>query len=209
MEARITDAQHRIEELYHDTQGKCYVSFSGGKDSTVLLALIKSCQELGTVGDIPAVFCNTGIELGVTVDFVKWVNQNYYPIEQIRPEKSFDWVLKNEGKPIKSKLKSENLSRWQRTHTERLLLLLSLGRLGNGNLYRKSRLGDKDLHMISPDFNITTSSKCCDYLKKKPFRAYEREREPGKQLESAQAKAVSANRKQNSASKTAASCVRL
>lgn len=176
MEARITDAQHRIEELYHDTQGKCYVSFSGGKDSTVLLALIKSCQELGTVGDIPAVFCNTGIELGVTVDFVKWVNQNYYPIEQIRPEKSFDWVLKNEGKPIKSKLKSENLSRWQRTHTERLLLLL-LGRSGNGNLYRKSRLGDKDLHMISPDFNITTSSKCCDYLKKKPFRAYERERE--------------------------------
>ena len=43
LEKKITDAMHRIEELYHETDGKCYVSFSGGKDSTVILALIKMC----------------------------------------------------------------------------------------------------------------------------------------------------------------------
>ena len=39
----------RIEALYHDTSGKCYVSFSGGKDSTVILALIKMCEEIYTL----------------------------------------------------------------------------------------------------------------------------------------------------------------
>lgn len=39
----------RIEALYHDTGGKCYVSFSGGKDSTVILALIKMCEQIYTL----------------------------------------------------------------------------------------------------------------------------------------------------------------
>lgn len=76
LDEKMTNAQHRIEELYYETDGKCYTSFSGGKDSTVLLALVKMCQELGTVGDIPAVFINTGIELGVTVYFVKWCRES-------------------------------------------------------------------------------------------------------------------------------------
>ena len=98
IEDRVTDAQHRIEDMWNETDGKCYVSFSGGKDSTVVLALVKQCQELGTVGDIPAVFSNTGIELGVTVDFVKWVKANWYPnVIVIRPEKTFSWVLQNDG----------------------------------------------------------------------------------------------------------------
>ena len=72
----------RIEALYHDTDGKCYVSFSGGKDSTVIIALIKMCEEIYTLppNAIPAVFCNTGIELGATVEFVQWVKDNYYSI---------------------------------------------------------------------------------------------------------------------------------
>lgn len=45
LDKRVTDACHRIEELYYETDGKCYVSFSGGKDSTVLLALIKMCED--------------------------------------------------------------------------------------------------------------------------------------------------------------------
>ena len=81
LDKRITDAMHRIEELYYETDGKCYVSFSGGKDSTVLLALVKMCEDILTIpkDSIPAVFSNTGVELGVTVDFVKWVKENWYP----------------------------------------------------------------------------------------------------------------------------------
>lgn len=172
LDKHITDAQHRIEELYHETAGKCYMSFSGGKDSTVLLSLVKSCQELGTVGDIPAVFCDTGVELGVTVNFVKWVKENYYQdVQIIRPAVSFDWVLKNKGKPIKSKLKAETLGRWQANPTSQLLLLL-LGKTGTGRFYAAAKIGDMDLHMIHPAFPIRASSACCDYLKKKPFKNY-------------------------------------
>lgn len=45
----VTKAMHRIEKLYYETGGDCYLSFSGGKDSTIVLALIKLCEELGTI----------------------------------------------------------------------------------------------------------------------------------------------------------------
>lgn len=177
MPNKLTEAQHRIESLWNETNGHCYVSFSGGKDSTVLLALIKQCQELGTVGDIPAVFSNTGVELGITVDFVNWVKSEWYPnVIIIRPEKPFDWVLKNEGKPLKSKMKSEDLRQWHHgQRTENLLLLLLLQGRTNNKMSCKHLIADKDLHMLHDDFDILPSDKCCNWMKKKPFERYAKE----------------------------------
>lgn len=177
LDKRVTDACHRIEELYYETGGKCYVSFSGGKDSTVLLALIKLCEEVYTIPEnaIPAVFSNTGIELGVTVDFVKWVKENYYHnVQIIRPAVSFDYVLKTKGKPIKSKLKSEYLSRWHRgRRTPCVMQNLILGKTNTGKDTWKLKLSDKDMHMIHDNFNIPISERCCKFLKKDPFKQYE------------------------------------
>lgn len=179
LDTRITEAMHRIEELYYETGGKCYVSFSGGKDSTVLLALIKMCEDILTIpkDSIPAVFSNTGVELGVTVDFVKWVKKNWYPnVVVIRPEKSFDWVMKNEGKPLKSKQKSKDLRQYHYgKRSESLLLLLLLGGYGDGKLSMKHKIGDGDMHMLHEDFSIKPSYKCCDWMKKKPFEKYAKE----------------------------------
>lgn len=176
LDNKITNAQHRIEELWNETDGKCYVSFSGGKDSTVLLALVKMCQELGTVGDIPAVFSNTGIELGVTVDFVKWVKSNYYSnVLIIRPEKTFDWVLKNQGKPMLSKLRSHTLHQYKTTRNPSSVSLLIKKQTLSGNPAWKHALADKDMHIISEKFEIMPSEKCCDYMKKRPFKKYESE----------------------------------
>lgn len=174
LDKRVTDACHRIEELWNETEGKCYVSFSGGKDSTVLLALIKMCQELYTVGDIPAVFSNTGIELGVTVDFVRWVKDNYYPnVQIIRPDVSFDWVLKNKGKPMKSKLKSELLNRWHTgRRTDYVKGSLLYGTLPTGTTTPRTKIADKDLHILHNGFGIVASPMCCTYLKKIPFAEY-------------------------------------
>ncbi|WP_270629499.1 phosphoadenosine phosphosulfate reductase family protein [[Clostridium] innocuum] len=166
----------RIEALYNDTGGKCYVSFSGGKDSTVILTLIKMCEEIYTLPPdaIPAVFCNTGIELGATVEFVQWVKDNYYSNVQIirpDPKKPFAWIIKNYGKPIKSKMKSEELHRWHAKGNEK-----SLGYLVDiDNKFNKTKIANKDLHMIHPDFDITVSPKCCKYLKKKPFEKYNKD----------------------------------
>ncbi len=183
LEDKITIAQHRIEELYHETEGRCYVSFSGGKDSTVLLALVKMCEELYTIPQnaIPAVYANTGIEMGVTIEFVKWVKDNWYPnVIVIRPEKSFDWVVKNRGKPLKSKIKSKDLRQYlfgQRT--DKITRLMTDGRTGgddeSGRLSLKHKIADKDMHMMHDDFQIVPSYKCCDYMKKKPFEKYAKE----------------------------------
>ena len=171
LNTKITRAQERIEALYNDTGGKCYLSFSGGKDSTVVLALIKQCESLLTIplGAIPAVFNNTGIELGATTEFVRWVQENWYNnIVTIRHDKrdSFDWILKNKGKPIKIKLKSENLGKWQRNHNSFYLKQLLGDDTGH---YKSTIISDHDLHLIHPDFDIRIDNKCCQYLKKKPF----------------------------------------
>lgn len=176
LDKRVTDACHRIEELYYETDGKCYVSFSGGKDSTVLLALIKLCEEVYTipVGGIPAVFSNTGIELGVTVDFVKWVRDNWYSnVQMIRPQVSFDWVLKNKGKPIKSKLKSEYIHSWHNGNRgETIYRNMILGKSKSGGECWKIKISDKDMHMLHDDFPLMISPNCCAELKKKPFKKY-------------------------------------
>ena len=170
LEDKVRDACHRIEELYHETNGKCYVSFSGGKDSTVLLALIKLCEEVYTIppNAIPAVFSNTGIELGITYDFVKRVKAEYYPnVQIIHPIKPFAWVMEHEGKPIKSKMKSKDLHQYHCGKRTDLLLLL-LGMSGTGKLSAKHKLGDRDMHLMHDGFPIIPS-------KKKPFEKYAKE----------------------------------
>lgn len=57
LEQKIIVTQSRILEWHEAFQGKVYISFSGGKDSTVLLDIArKICP------DIPAVFVDTGLE---------------------------------------------------------------------------------------------------------------------------------------------------
>lgn len=175
LELKITNAMHRIEDLYFKTGGKCYLSFSGGKDSTVILALIKMCEDILTIpkNSIPAVFCDTGIELVATKDFVIWVKNNWYKnVEIIRPEKTFTWIINNKGKPVKSKIKSQFLSRYQKGNTSKNTML---NLLGKNKKVIKAKIANKDLHMIHPDFDIKVSDSCCLILKKKPFEKYNKE----------------------------------
>lgn len=160
----VEKAKNRIETLYYQTAGACYLSFSGGKDSTVVLALIKM---LGL--KIPAVFCDTQIELDATYNFVKWVDKNYYPVTIIKPEKSFSEVLKKYGKPIKSKLRSHTIKTYQNNPNAK-----STKRLFDKKSFNVC-LADKDFHILHPNFNIKISESCCDYLKKKPFKKYMKE----------------------------------
>lgn len=136
------------------------------------------CIDLCTIEPIKAVFCDTGIELGATREFVKWCKENWYPnIEIIRPQKSFKWVLDNRGKPLKSKIKSEYLRRFQRARNEESLSFANL--IGfdkkSGRTFAKTKIADKDMHMLHNRFEIKSSSDCCKYLKKKPFEKWQKE----------------------------------
>ena len=181
LDDKATQAMHRLEDLYHDTDGKCCISFSGGKDSTVLLALAKMCAEIYTLpaDGIKAVFVNTGIEMGITVDFVKWVKENYYPnLEIIRPEKSFDYCLKTYGKPMVSKIRSEYLGRFHKGNVSRSVMRnLILGVTNQDKRARTTVLADKYFHMVHPNFPIIASPMCCTILKKKPFKKLVKEQD--------------------------------
>lgn len=169
-------AKTRIISLYHDTAGSCYLSFSGGKDSTVVLALIKECVEEGLIlSEIPAVYVDTGIELQATKDFVEWVKNNYYSnVKIIYPEHKFAYVIKKFGKPFRSKMKSQALSDHQKNPNLKKAKYLYDDEFCKST---KFRLGNKDLHVIHPDFDIKVSAECCDVMKKHPFGIYAKQNE--------------------------------
>lgn len=59
LEAKIIMTQRRIRDWYDYWDGNVYVSFSGGKDSTVLKHIVENTPG---VYDVPFVFVNTGME---------------------------------------------------------------------------------------------------------------------------------------------------
>lgn len=149
----------RVIEWDDSYDGDVYVSFSGGLDSTVLLDIVR--KELGE--DVPGVFCNTGLEFPELVQFVKTIPN----IEVIRPQMSFRKVLLDYGYPLVSK------------ETAAKIRKLRHGKLGeryknyllNGDERGKlGKLADKWKFLVDAPFD--TSEKCCDVMKKKPFKEY-------------------------------------
>lgn len=108
LDAKIRMTKERIRAWYEywDEKGVgCYVSFSGGKDSTVLKHIVDSMYD-----DVPSVFVNTGLEYPEIREFVNDIKNNKYKkfgfnnnIEILEPEIPFNQVIKEYGYPVISK----------------------------------------------------------------------------------------------------------
>ncbi len=99
LEVKIEKTKLRIKEfVHHFGEDHCYVSFSGGKDSTVLLDIARS-----VFPNIKALFINTGLEYPEIQSFVKTIDN----VETIRPKKKFNEIIRDYGYPVVSKEISE------------------------------------------------------------------------------------------------------
>lgn len=148
-----------INELY-DLENNAYLSFSGGKDSTVLSALI----DLAIPNNkIPRVFINTGIEYRAVVDFVKEFGEKDTRLQIIKPSQNIKQILEKYGYPMKSKEHSNKVAIYQNSGEGKVIR----DYLGKGE--RKTFLCPEKLkYNFSPSFKLKISDKCCRKLKKEP-----------------------------------------
>ena len=159
LDIKIAKSKLRIQE-WVDFYGvdDCYISFSGGKDSLVMLHLIK---QLDIKDRIPVVFVDTGLEYPEIKQFVKKIYPN---VTILRPKKSFKQVIEEYGYPVISKEQAQYIEDI-RTGTEKIKLRRLAGVNGQFKLANKYR------YLLDAPFKI--SSKCCAIMKKEPIRNYE------------------------------------
>ncbi len=145
-----------IEQFYAHTQGKVYISFSGGKDSTVLLHLVRKLYDQ----HVKAVFCNTGNEYPNIVKFVRSMSD----ITIIRPELSVGEVIKKVGFPVISKEQSKYIWEVRHSRSQQLIETRLHGRPGKAF---QGKISKKWQYLIRAPFEI--SDRCCFFLKKSHF----------------------------------------
>lgn len=168
LEAKIIMSQRRIKDWYDHWHGDVYVSFSGGKDSTVLKHLVETTSG---VYDVPSLFINTGLEYPEIQKFA----MSQPNVITVRPKMRFDEVIKKYGYPVISKEVARRVGDCQ-NKVPYALRQLDLGkeyRTKNGKQSSGAISLNKYRYLIDADIKI--SSKCCDVMKKKPAHEYEKE----------------------------------
>ena len=158
LERKIQVTQTRLIEWYQHYDGKVYVSFSGGKDSTVLLDMARRIYP-----DIEAVFIDTGLEYPEIRKFVK----TFDGVTWLKPKMNFRQVIEKYGYPLISKEQAAFIQECRTTNSEKLRAI----RL-NGNKYGRGKISKRWVPLIAAPFKI--SDKCCDVMKKSPAKQFEK-----------------------------------
>ena len=159
LDVKVEKTKLRIREWHEFCGGAIYVSFSGGKDSTVILDIVRSIYP-----DVEAVFCDTRIEFPEIRKFVK----KFENVIIIRPKMNFRTVIEKYGYPVISKRVCQYVRECYPTgknEATRRLRLTGIKR--DGTESKMSKLADKWHFLLDAPFKV--SEQCCDWLKKKPF----------------------------------------
>lgn len=99
LDRKIAITQARIIEWFQFWEGQVYLSFSGGKDSTVLLDIVtKTLKAIDPTFKVPVVFSNTGLEYPEIQRFAKSKGATF-----VTPKMNIVEVIRNYGYPLISK----------------------------------------------------------------------------------------------------------
>lgn len=174
----------KIMEVMVRYDKKVYVSFSGGKDSTVLADLVAKVCEMFNC-KLVLWFSDTGLEYPEVREHVKkfadWLRENYnievelvidYPKDKNGKRITFRDVIMTEGYPVISKEVALKLRDARRNPNGYSMQSFVEGSPKNIK-YPKFKLV-KYKYLLDAPFEI--SHKCCDIMKKKPSKQFEKER---------------------------------
>ena len=175
-------SREKIAQWYSAWDGKCYVSFSGGKDSTALAYL--AAQELSRyrtpIYPLTLVFVNTGLEYPeiqhFVNDYAEWLQKQFPRIEvqlvRLRPKLNIRQVLTRYGYPVIGKKQARFIRDLQNAHgqNDATVNLHLTGYNRAGQYCPTMKLADKWQFLREAPFKI--SEQCCDVMKKAPAKRY-------------------------------------
>ena len=203
LDRKILITQTRIIEWYTRNKGQVYVSYSGGKDSTVLLHIIRNMGF--SAEQIPAVFSNTGLEYAEIQYFARQNGADF-----VHPKMRFDEVISTYGYPIISKEVSDAIyyarrirngidiqnyitpppkafrTYGTRSARKRKELLgqrrIPLEERDNiptkeslSNEYKKSQFNKEKWLPACQELPFNITYQCCNAMKKSPLKIYKRQ----------------------------------
>ena len=146
-----------IEAFASWFEGKVYVSFSGGKDSVVMLSLVELI-----IPNVQCVFVMTGCESPSVCRFVR-EQQQHHNIEIIRPEKTLRQVFAEYGFPLVSKKTAHDIECVRRNP----YCKSSRNKLWLGNPHH---IPERWMYLLNEPYQV--SARCCFWLKHQPAYEY-------------------------------------
>lgn len=165
----LMDRLQKIKQIINQYgEENFYLSFSGGKDSTVLSALVDFAIP---DNKIPRVYADTGIDLNIVRDFVFDMAKMDDRFIIIKPSVSIKQMLEKDGYPFKSKKHAKKLGTYQRngwTKTAQNYLYPS-------SEYKTFACPKSLRYQFSEDFKLKVDYKCCVNLKEKPLHEWQKE----------------------------------
>ena len=161
LDEKIAIAQKAIREFVeHFGVDGIYISFSGGKDSTVLIHL---CRQL--YPDLVGLYSDTGMEFPEIRDFV----QTFDNITIVTPKMHHREMLKKCGYPVVSKEQAEWIYRI-RSGTSSGAIQKAFYGLNLDGTPTRFKLSEQWKYLLNAPFNI--GSGCCKEMKLKPIAEY-------------------------------------
>ena len=160
LDEKIALSKVRIQEWYEYWQGKVFVSYSGGKDSTVLLKLIREMYS-----EVAAVYVDSGLDFPEIREHVKQTEN----VIRLKPSMTFREVLTKYGWLFPSKKVARCIVDYKRGTPYAQMYMEGKNYDGSPSPFNVSRYA-KWKWLVDAPFPI--SDKCCKIIKEKPLTKY-------------------------------------